>query len=420
MLIKFLTDAVLLSLVSITLIDLVHPESCEKWLKTHLHLTRDQEYSVSSIARLKFDSFEQLMLNTHNCSHSINTKINLLSMGPITPHMISANFFDIHHVLASLNILWPIGVKLTNLNGFDLQTNPNSVFKKHTRLIMLILEDSNMAFYLNKTTWITNEYCTRDYFSHGINKLFADAEYLLFENLLYTQKVCPLVFSNASTSQIWFSAISSSLIYKNELEFLQVNESDTSIRNLNLLRIEVAYVVITERIISKSVFKYIKTLYISGFFYGIDSGLFTNLKHIKTIVLKADSLELTLNQGLNWLEHLNTDINFTRKKADLDRAIYIKLYEEAYAFKKLYAYPDTDLCMYKDFPHSRLIYPIVLSQQYLNCTCTIVWLIQYSRLYEKADYSAFLENVYLTDFNVQHCLGKSTCLLYTSPSPRDS
>ena len=67
--------------------------------------------------------------------------------------------------------------------------------------------------------------------------------------------------------------------------------------------------------------------------------------------------------------------------------------DQKLAFKQLYTYPDRDFCFFSDFPHERLVYPIIESDLDLECTCTLLWLIQYSRDFVTYEYRDFL-NVY--------------------------
>lgn len=49
-----------------------------------------------------------------------------------------------------------------------------------------------------------------------------------------------------------------------------------------------------------------------------------------------------------------------------------------------YTYPDEDFCFFKDFPHRRQVFPLINTKLKLNCTCTLLWLIQNLNSSEKA------------------------------------
>ena len=70
--------------------------------------------------------------------------------------------------------------------------------------------------------------------------------------------------------------------------------------------------------------------------------------------------------------------------------------------------------MFKDFPHSHLIYPILNLGENIKCTCTIIWLLSYDKIYfgiENRQYTIDLIGTYLQvneSFNLsaRDCLSK--------------
>ena len=52
------------------------------------------------------------------------------------------------------------------------------------------------------------------------------------------------------------------------------------------------------------------------------------------------------------------------------------------SFEKVFDYPDEDLCLFKEFPHSHLVVPIISPGVKIACTCTLQWLEMYLHLYE--------------------------------------
>jgi hypothetical protein len=66
-----------------------------------------------------------------------------------------------------------------------------------------------------------------------------------------------------------------------------------------------------------------------------------------------DSLGTVTMQYTNYLEYINPD----------------------------YTFPDEDFCMFLDFPHNRLVFPILFGFEHIKCTCTLMYLVQYSHTY---------------------------------------
>ena len=95
------------------------------------------------------------------------------------------------------------------------------------------------------------------------------------------------------------------------------------------------------------------------------------------------------------MQHLNSDLNYNlatldqqsdnNTMIDLERFVFMLFYDrngenKPKLFKKLYAYPEADLCLFKDFPHRRLVAPLVLAPM-ITYSCMLVWLLWYSTLY---------------------------------------
>jgi hypothetical protein len=61
-------------------------------------------------------------------------------------------------------------------------------------------------------------------------------------------------------------------------------------------------------------------------------------------------------------------------------------------------YPEEDFCLFKNFPHSKLVVPKINTKPDLQCTCTLLWLIQYKSLYQEGALN------YLDTPSVSKCL----------------
>jgi hypothetical protein len=66
--------------------------------------------------------------------------------------------------------------------------------------------------------------------------------------------------------------------------------------------------------------------------------------------------------------------------------IGITRYNIEEVFKHTYAYPDEDFCIFYNFPHEKLIYPVASSYTptilEITCTCTLWFLLQYMDVYD--------------------------------------
>ena len=219
---------------------------------------------------------------------------------------------------------------------------------------------------------------------------------------------CPL-------QSVIFNHISNSYIYKNQLEFLSVNESeDFSMPNVRELTVYVAYEYITTRLIDKNVFKNVVRMHLNGYFYGIQADLFEGFTHLKQVHLSADRIEVLFGEGIKWMQHLNSDLSYdlatnaTNASIDLNRAIYVLLYSKRgklQLFWRSYDYPDADFCFFKDFPHKQLVAPLIDNSRPL--ICTQAWLFQYAYIFSNVNIYKALRNLMHT--NVTACMQQIAC-----------
>ena len=114
-----------------------------------------------------------------------------------------------------------------------------------------------------------------------------------------------------------------------------------------------------------------------------------HFKQIKHVQILSENLEQFLHAGIEWTNSLNNDLNIKNEiefKNSHHRIITIELVERESDLKRPYTYPDSDFCIYKDFPHSQLIAPIIiLAKREIECSCTLIWIHQYWKRYFKSN-----------------------------------
>jgi hypothetical protein len=156
---------------------------------------------------------------------------------------------------------------------------------------------------------------------------------------------------------------------------------------LKTLNLHTSYEEITTKLIDPFVFRHIRDLILSGNIYVIQDDLFRYFAKIKVIYFYLDNVKVFLSNGLKWLEYLNPNVSVNLSmEIDSDflfeHVIQLHLNEANFPFRKVYTYPDSDLCLFKDFPHQRLILFLLLTKNDQNLTCTLNWLIQYNEKFK--------------------------------------
>ena len=144
------------------------------------------------------------------------------------------------------------------------------------------------------------------------------------------KKTCQYVFFNAKVEHLKFGEITNSLILKNQLGFIKINQTaefDLNNNNLYYLSLNIAFEDLTSSLIDKYVFKYIQRLIICGVVESIQEDLFLHLKNLGFIYLNLDNFESFLHKSENkWMKYLNSDVKVDLKnQKDVDKNLYKSL-----------------------------------------------------------------------------------------------
>ena len=274
---------------------------------------------------------------------------------------------------------------MENFNGFDFNSNPFNELKTR-RGALLKLKDLNFEFYAGA---LLSSSCTFQANGFGFKPVLASFDYILLdEDVLFDIRVCPLVFQNANIKKLTVKKLQ-------ETDGLFFGDLTSNAEQLNskIDQYEVYNMYIKaldERILNKHVFKDLTRLKLVSLdpFFRIDTFLFTLFKSLKELDLEIPRLGVFLkNQNdLVWSFALNGDV-----RVDLSNATQLADPAVRQSQFKLrisdtndtsYAFPDEDFCLFKDFPHAKLVFPIINTRQTLPyCTCTLAYLLQYSKYY---------------------------------------
>jgi hypothetical protein len=91
---------------------------------------------------------------------------------------------------------------------------------------------------------------------------------------------------------------------------------------------------------------------------------------------------ISLNSYSNWLASLNS--NITVDLNDTNQVNENKKFFMEFTLtdkNELYEYPEQDFCLFKKFPHEKLVAPIIMTKDNLECTCTLLYLLKYKDIY---------------------------------------
>ena len=167
----------------------------------------------------------------------------------------------------------------------------------------------------------------------------------------------------------------------NVLNFSRIyNLNLTIMEKLSQLSMSMNYVYLNEDMLSKTLFEQMKILRLHGVINGVnDEHLFTSFSHLRLLILQVNNMADFLHSGTKWMNHLNGNFNSENNgRLFLLKLVYSK---EMVSFDSIYDYPNEDLCLFKEFPHERLVVPMIVPGKKLNCTCTLLWLQMYAQTY---------------------------------------
>jgi len=326
-----------------------------------------------------FTSFDQL-------NFECNKPITMIAL-TVHPNakIILESSFDLNN-LTIISSTPQFMIIFDNLKGFEMTADP---FKKivinfkNSKSLFIIIRNSNFNFIIKKHLLEINSQCDLNLTSkyEWSNFLFKDYSIVVFsKSNEYSKHICPLVFRNSYLQKLVLNEISSSFLTKNEFKFtfLYFEKLNSSVFELCL----VAYHIKLEAaVFNQDVYKRLILMELNGVISSIQENLFkTFSSSFKVLCIRMQYINNLFVKDSKWLQYLNFQQEITsRDPIIFEQAFFLVLYQ---SFPKvvLYTYPDEDFCYFKDFPHQKLVFPVLKPTQTKNCSCSLLFLIQTSYL----------------------------------------
>jgi hypothetical protein len=401
----------------------VYMNECDDWSEKHIFNSTEYHFLNSTFPFVRIDSMEDLKLN-FSCKKIDWTRETLL-----------------HIFVNNNNVLFESDLNLTNVLGFFSRTKQAFLFQnikgfmwknlsktKHVNKLENPIEfefnffNVNFDFYQNETHLIAEENCNSQYFNPNMTSFFVEIRNLvLLDNAYYNQNICPYVFMNAKLKILKLFGITNSLIFKNRLNFVDINEITNLskvLSNIFLYEMNIAYETVTLKNLNKHVFKNVINLIIKGIIDGLDRDLFRNFQKIQMISIVPENFKSFTHVGIEWIQALNNKLNvnvdnYIEFKKFSKKIITVELIDQLSSLQSAYTYPDSDFCIFKDFPHSQLIAPvIILATLDIECSCTLIWLHKYWPRYhlrnKNVDYNDYPSFIILE--KQKEMMSKNVCL----------
>jgi hypothetical protein len=288
-------------------------DECLSWSNRHVKPTKHIDYFNVSVVLVEFTNFSDMNVICTKTLYENITRLRLKVAG--SSSLLLPTNFNINDLLYMFQFKYQSIVSIRNLRGFLMSPKPDYI---ENEIFYLGLYDLNFDFFLNETHLVTKENCLRESF-RNVNFFSSILVLTMEKGTLYKQPICPYIFYQSQLKEIVFNEISNSLIFRNRLSFISLNEK----RNVNIyymnkldsLTLNVAYIDVGEEMVNKYVFRNILQLNLNGIVMSIEETLFRNLIKIKMISIQSDNFAVFLNKGLKWLDCINEDVevNLERK-----------------------------------------------------------------------------------------------------------
>ena len=118
----------------------------------------------------------------------------------------------------------------------------------------------------------------------------------------------------------------------------------------------------------------------------IQFDVFKNLNNVNMITLNTIKIRTLFHNGNDWLDFLrfSDEKSPTNKMYDFPNLLLILVNDyQPNTLTDLYEYLDEDFCLFSNFPHEKLVYPLIQPGKnvLINCSCTLLYLIKYHNFY---------------------------------------
>jgi hypothetical protein len=371
---------------------------------------------------IKFKYFEQLKFN---CLNPIN--ISIWAIEPDDKIILSNSLNMTGLKIQPLEHLF--GIFFYNLKGFDLKSNP---FKKVEFIgykinRIYLIRFSNFDFYDKNQS--VNSICNENLFNGFLpENQFNGFMLALEDSTIFSTNTCPIIFTNLKLKILNIDKICSSFIEKNLLEFqeLSSNLMNTINSNIYQFQIKIYHAELNTKLLNRHIFKDLNVLDLNGQISKIQEDLFKELTNLRFLRIRTQNIQHILIRNNKWLNFINYNVNIdpndSKQVNNYIQKIFVLIIYQTFHNLTFYNYPEQDFCYFKSFPHNKLVLPRLKPNYKTSCSCTEIFLIQYSAKFSElitfySDY--FSRNYYLIQYyhdvieqkEFSHCVNESFLMI---------
>lgn len=312
--------------------------------------------------------------------------------------------------VTGLTITTNSNLKLWNIKSFTLSSNPLGKFKFEpgNRYMTVELIDSSFTFdYLQKPL---NSICDSSLPENAsLSIFFSNMKHINLINSDIQEPICPYIFRNVNFINLKIESLESNskFAFLNVYNEATINSSNlkyelnSKIENFVVEKSQVGIIDPITNLLNYDVFRLTKKITFTNISIDyIRQDTFFFFPNLTTLKLSPSNWKSFLENGYNqeWMSGLHYLVY-----ADLTNSTTFKNPNRFDFYlgstKDTYDFPEEDFCRFKEFPHYRRIIPIVNFNYRGECSCTLISILRYAKLYSIHDGNDF-----------QHSIGNTECL----------
>jgi hypothetical protein len=331
------------------------------------YIRHDKDFNNENMTWSLIDNFENFNDLILDCNQTYNITKYVYMLPKQT--QILDKTFEFNRIFDRNQLKQVKLLIIGNLKGIDLVTKPfvQSRFQQITTAYIFL---SKLDTYSNSVLIDSNKCDPETYYSNTSTNFARYFYGITIYDVYYPQKWCPYFFQNFDVVNLALFDIKNSFLIKNRLNFYKLTTppSNVNLKHLLSLQLIMTFERLDENNLAPIVFKNVQRLGLAGILTGIEAKLFGDFQKLKTIDFALGNLKEFFHQGTNkWMTYLNLNGSGLL----ILKFIYLK---QTVSFDLIYEYPNEDLCLFKNFPHERFVFPMIMPGRQLECTCTLYWL----------------------------------------------
>ena len=297
-------------------------------------------------------------------------------------------------------------VTFNNLKGFEIDA-----FKYTDYSVTVVFYDSRFEFYSNGVRIDSCDQLSlnRSNMSSIFQALSKHSSFC-FNRCTFKHRVCPLVFTNFTASDLVIENFIDTIYKRNILTFTNISDSITEINSmvveLRMDKFEIKQ--LDSRLLNRLAFKNINRLSLYGKLNSIQTGLFKSFTQLRQIVFYDSIIRQLFHTGIDWMLDLNIGLNIDVRNGTLMKKVFrMRFISITFThvlevggktlddtITSLNLFPNEDFCLYTRFPFNQLIV-LFFDNRSEDRTCTYIWIVQYYSNYnESTNISTFYYTLY--------------------------